>query len=43
MTAFEMKWNPKKERVTFPKAFLEGYDISKTVAVTPENYLDWLR
>lgn len=42
MTAFEMKWNPKRGRVTFPKAFLEGYDISETVVVTPDNYLDWL-
>ena len=42
MTAFEMKWNPRRGRVTFPKAFLEGYDISETVVVTPDNYLDWL-
>ena len=43
MTAFEMKWNPKKGKVSFPKIFLEGYDISETVVVTPDNYLDWLR
>lgn len=42
MTAFEMKWNPKKGKVTFPKAFLETYDIKETVVVTPDNYLDWL-
>ena len=42
MTAFEMKWNPKKGRTTFPKPFLEAYDIKEMVVVTPENYLDWL-
>ena len=42
MTAFEMKWNPKKGKATFPKAFLETYDIKETVVVTPDNYLDWL-
>lgn len=42
MTAFEMKWNPKKGRTTFPKPFLEAYDIEEMVVVTPENYLDWL-
>ena len=42
MTAFEMKWNPKKGRTAFPKSFLEAYPVKETVAVTPENYLDWL-
>ncbi|MBR1373092.1 ATP-binding protein [bacterium] len=42
MTAFEMKWNPNKGRTTFPKPFLEAYDIKETVVITPENYLDWL-
>lgn len=42
MTAFEMKWNPKKSRVRFPKAFLEAYPIKETIVITPENYLDWL-
>ncbi|MCR5191657.1 MAG: ATP-binding protein [Bacteroidales bacterium] len=42
MTAFEMKWNPKKGRTTFPKSFLEAYPVKETVVVTPENYLDWL-
>ena len=42
MTAFEMKWNPKKGRTTFPKSFLEAYPVKETVAVTPDNYLDWL-
>lgn len=42
MTAFEMKWNPKKANVRFPKSFLEAYDIKETVVVTPDNYLDWL-
>ena len=42
MTAFEMKWNPKKGRTTFPKSFLEAYPVKETVVVTPDNYLDWL-
>ncbi len=42
MTAFEMKWNPKKGRTTFPKQFLEAYDVKETVVITPDNYLDWL-
>ena len=42
MTAFEMKWNPKKGRTTFPRTFLEAYNIKETVVITPENYLDYL-
>ena len=42
MTAFEMKWNPKKGGSSFPKSFLEAYDVKETVVITPENYLDWL-
>lgn len=42
MTAFEMKWNPKKGKTTFPKSFLEAYDVKETVVITPENYLEWL-
>ena len=42
MTAFEMKWNPRKGGSSFPKSFLEAYDVKETVVITPENYLDWL-
>ncbi len=42
LTAFEVKWNPKKGRTPFPKAFLENYPVKECVVVTPENYLDWL-
>lgn len=42
MMAFEMKWNPKKSNVRFPKSFLEAYNIKRTVVITPNNYLDWL-
>ena len=42
MTAFEMKWNPKKGKTTFPQAFLEAYDVKQTVVITPDNYLDYL-
>ena len=42
MTVFEMKWNPQKANVRFPKSFIESYDIKETVVVTPDHYLDWL-
>ena len=42
MTAFEMKWNPKKGNTTFPRAFLEAYNVKETVVITPDNYLDYL-
>lgn len=42
MTAFEMKWNPKKGKATFPQAFLDAYNVKETVVVTPDNYLNWL-
>lgn len=41
MTAFEMKWKPKK-KASFPKSFLEAYPVKETVVITPENYLDWV-
>lgn len=42
MTAFEMKWNPKKGNATFPHAFLEAYNVKESVVITPDNYLDYL-
>jgi predicted AAA+ superfamily ATPase len=42
MTAFEMKWNPKKANTTIPAAFLNAYDVKETVVITPDNYLDYL-
>ena len=42
MTAFEMKWNPKKANTTIPAAFLDAYDVKETVVITPDNYLDYL-
>jgi hypothetical protein len=41
-TIFEMKWNPRKGNVRFPKSFLENYNCADTHVVTPENYLDLL-
>lgn len=41
MTAFEMKWNPAK-KASFPKTFLEAYNVTQTVVVTPDNYLEYL-
>ena len=42
MSAFEMKWNPKKGTTKLPESFLKAYDIKETAIVTPDNYLDWL-
>lgn len=42
MSAFEMKWNPKKATVKLPEAFLKAYSVKQTAIVTTENYLDWL-
>ena len=42
MTAFEMKWNPKKANTSIPEAFLKAYEVQETVIVTPENYLEYL-
>lgn len=42
MSAFEMKWNPKKATVKLPEAFLKAYSVKQTAVVTTENYLDWL-
>lgn len=41
-TLFEMKWNPKKSSVSFPKIFLNTYQVKEMAAVTPQNYLQWL-
>ena len=42
MTAFEMKWNPKKSNISIPETFLNAYDVKETVVITPENYLEYL-
>ena len=42
MTAFEMKWNPKKANTSIPEAFLKAYDVKETVIITPDNYLDYV-
>lgn len=42
MTAFEMKWNPKKAKTTLPNSFLKAYTIKDTHIITPENYLPFL-
>ena len=42
MTAFEMKWNPKKSNTSIPETFLNAYDVKETVIITPDNYLDYL-
>lgn len=42
MTAFEMKWNPKKANAAIPTAFLNAYLVKETVTITPENYMNHL-
>lgn len=42
MTAFEMKWNPKKANAAIPSTFLNAYPIKETITITPENYLTYL-
>ena len=43
MTAFEMKWNPRKAGISFPKAFMEAYPVKESVIITQDNYLDYLQ
>ena len=40
--AFEMKWNPKKEKTAIPAAFMNAYPVQSKAIVTPVNYLDFL-
>ena len=42
LSAFEMKWNPKKVRTAIPKTFIDEYKVKQASIVTPENYLEWL-
>ncbi len=42
LTAFEMKWNPKRAKVSLPKVFIETYHVSRVEVITPENYLSYL-
>lgn len=42
MTAFEMKWNPKKANASMPVTFLNAYPVKETITITPENYLTYL-
>lgn len=42
ITAFEMKWNPKKANAAIPTTFLNAYLVKETVTITPENYLTYL-
>ena len=41
-TAFEMKWNPRRQTVALPMAFQKAYPVKEAVVVTPENYTEWL-
>lgn len=39
---FELKWNPAKGATKFPQSFIDTYKPKTAVAVTPENYLEYL-
>ncbi len=41
-TIFEMKFNPRKGNVKFPKAFTDNYKCVDSHVVTPDNYMDLL-
>lgn len=41
-SVFEMKWNPRKNKQNFPKAFMDTYKCRSAEVVTPENYLSFL-
>ena len=42
MTAFEMKWSPKKANTSIPESFLNAYNVKESIVITPDNYLDYL-
>lgn len=42
LTAFELKWNPRKANVAAPKSFITAYPDAKFEVVTPDNYPDYL-
>ncbi len=41
-TLFEMKWNPRKSKQSFPKSFIDAYKCRSAEVVTPDNYLSLL-
>lgn len=41
LSAYEFKWGTQS-RSKFPQTFMENYDISKTLVITPENVEDFL-
>lgn len=41
-TAFEMKWNPRRQTVALPAIFQKTYQVKQTAVVTPDNYIEWL-
>ena len=41
-TAFEMKWNPRRQTIALPAAFQKSYPVKESVVVTPQNYTEWL-
>ena len=42
-SAYEFKWNTKKNIKKFPKTFLDNYLVQQTIVVTPSNCNDFLQ
>jgi len=40
-SAYEMKWNPRR-KVTFSKTFSAGYNVSKTLTISPKTLENWI-
>ncbi len=41
LSAYECKWNPKA-KVRFPKTFLDSYDVSSTIKIDRQSFVDYL-
>ena len=40
--AYEFKWNPRKNKVRFPKTFLKNYPEAATQVISSENFMEFL-
>ena len=41
ISAFELKWSEKR-KLSFPKSFIEAYNVEDTYTITPQKYLNYL-
>lgn len=42
VSAFEMKWNPKKGKTSFPNTFFNTYSVKKAEVITPDNFYEFV-